>query len=156
MSSNQTAIPLPEIFIGTEKVNQRINLYMQNKRPLLNHALSEGGTAREDTKSIWYSKEHLETLLNEINIMEGDGIRIYFGAYESNNDIAPDQLCLLMMVTRPGEAVGSHKDIIYENEPGFTNRKEATTRSKAYYGGHLNTEGRPKPFNYGAPCPPIC
>ncbi|MFN8288947.1 MAG: hypothetical protein U0U70_01700 [Chitinophagaceae bacterium] len=156
MSGNQTAIPLPEIFIGTEKVNQRITLYMQNKRPLLNGALSTGGTTREETKSIWYSKEHLETLLSEINLMQGDGIRIYFGAYESDNDIAPDQLCLLMMVTRPGVTAGSHADIIYENEPGFAERKEATTRSKAFHGNDSDTEGRPKPFNYGAPCPPIC
>src|SRR5687768_14057983 len=111
MSNGQSVTPLPAIFIGTEKVNQRVDLYLENKRPLLSQALSTGGTTREETRSVWYSKEHIETLLSEIALMNGDGIRIHFGAYENDNDLAPGQLCLLMMITRTGSTPGVHTDI---------------------------------------------
>ncbi len=65
---------------------------------------------KEDTKSIWYSKEHIEILLEEIRVWKADGLRIYLGEYEEAA-IAPGQLCLLMVLTRKtadGKEPGRH------------------------------------------------
>ncbi len=155
MTTDQRATPLPDIFIGSEKVYERANLYLDNKRPLLTQALNEGGGYKEETKSVWYSKEHIETWLAEINLMDADGMRIYFGAYEHNSELAPDQLCLVMMLTRPKQNGQGHEDIIYENEPGFDGRAQIT-QSRSFNTSTFDSEGTPRPFNYGAPCPPIC
>jgi hypothetical protein len=155
MIDNLTVQPLPSIFVGKEIINQRVKLYMQHKHPLLSAGLSKNGVQREETKSIWYSKDHLQTLLNEITLAKGDGMRIYFGAYGNEEGRPEGQLCLLMVLTRPGTVSGSHKDIILEKEPDFEERKGAF--KKRSLGLDMETEDElPKEYNYGAPCPPIC
>lgn len=155
MLESQPAIPLPDIYIGTERVYQLVNSYLEHKRPVLNQFLSKDGAKREETKSIWYSKEHVQTWLDEINLMNADGMRVYFGTYDEKSEIAPGQLCLLMMLTRAGENAGTHIDLIYENEPGFSERMEAS-KSRSSSKGSYDMEERPRPHNYGSPCPPIC
>ena len=147
--------PLPAIFIGKEKINQRVKLYQRIKHPLLSQELSSGGIPREDTKSIWYSREHIEMLLSEINQMDADGIRVYFGAYEQGSGIADGQLCLLMVLTRPSADGFSHRDIILEDEPGFEERVQMT-QSRSTEDETGLPGGIPREYNYGSPCPPIC
>lgn len=149
-----TTQPLPEIFVGREVINSRIKLYLQNKHPLLSQALTQNGVSREDTKSIWYSRDYIETIMNEMNIMNADGLRMYFGAYGNEEGRPEGQLCILMVLTR---ANGSgHKDIILENEPQFEIRKNMATARSRSNGSSNHEDELPREYNYGAPCPPIC
>ena len=59
MFTKELQQPLPAIFIGREKINQRVKLFQQTKHPLLSQALSSNGTPSQETKSIWYYKEHI-------------------------------------------------------------------------------------------------
>lgn len=153
MQNTNQAQPLPEIYIGTELVHEMVERYQTEKYPLLKEAQLAKGGALSETKSVWYSKEHIETLLSEIELMDANGLRIYFGAYDENHPIAPGQQCLLMVLTRASEKGGGNQDIVYEKEPGFQERMNATANSRSL---DLPAEGTPKPFNYGSPCPPIC
>lgn len=155
MSTNETLQALPAIFIGKDKINQRVKLYQQNKHPLLSEAISSPGNPRQDTKSIWYSKEHVETWLNEMNQMGASGVRVYFGAYEEDAELAPGQLCLLMVLTRLSANGYSHKDIILENEPDFEERLQLA-QARSLDGETDTPGGTPREYNYGSPCPPIC
>jgi hypothetical protein len=146
---NNAYTPLPTIFIPKDVINRRVKLFMQKKHPLLSEALTENGITRQDTRSVWYSKEHMEIWLNEMNLYGADGMRIYFGAYAEEDGIRNGQLCLLMVLTRPGGTSDTHRDIVFEDEgPG--------ARSLNGGGDDEEEEGRPKQFNYGSPCPPIC
>jgi len=142
MRDNDQAQPLPSIFIATEQFQGMIEKYQTEKYPLLRDAQVVKGATRSETKSIWYSKEHIETLLNEISLMNANGLRIYFGAYAEDHPVAPGQQCLLMVPTRATE-----------NGTGIQDRVNATINSRSL---ELPEEGTPKPFNYGSPCPPIC
>lgn len=144
--------PLPDIFVGKDIINDRVIRYRQDKHPLLSQALSGNGAAREETKTIWYSKEYIQVLMDEMELMEADGVRVYLGAYGNEPDRPEGQLCLLMVLTR-ANGEGRHKDIVLENEPGFSMRVSA---SRSLDSGLIEGDGLPREYNYGAPCPPIC
>lgn len=153
MDTKTMAPPLPEIFVGKDIVNARVKLYLQNKHPLLSQELSKDGVGRLDTRNVWYSKEYLQTLMNEMVYLNADGVRIYFGAYGNEEGRPEGQLCLLMVLTRPSST--GHKDIVLEDEPDFEARKNQIL-SRSFNGGlNLNDEV-PREYNYGSPCPPIC
>ncbi|HTI07439.1 MAG TPA: hypothetical protein VL832_02750 [Puia sp.] len=147
--------PLPEIFIGKETISRRIRNYLQNKHALLSEGLSKKDDARQETKSIWYSKEHLRTWLAEMDLMDADGMRVYLGAYGDDEGPASGQICLLMVLTRAFMDGNFHKDIILEDEPEFEVRKQSLEAKRA--GNEIFTD-MPilREYNYGSPCPPIC
>lgn len=142
--------PLPFFFVGKAVTNDRIKNYADNKHPLLSTAIG-----KPDTKNIWYSKEHIAKLLEEINLVDGgDGIRIHIGMYESSHEFA-GQTCLLMTTTKEvisGETI-THQDIFIEEQPGFSERS-ALPRAIAFPGN--DPLSQKKDFNYGSPCPPRC
>jgi hypothetical protein len=156
MQNINSPAPLPEIFISKETLDSRIQNYLTDKLPLLRDAQKNKGVTREETKSIWYSKEHIENWLREINLLNADGMRICFGAYGENENIVSGQLCLVMVLTRPIENTNSHSDIVYENEPDFTARVNATSNARSLTNPVFNDGSKEKQFNYGSPCPPIC
>lgn len=146
---SQTVKSLPFFFIGRSLTLERINNYLNHKHGLLSQSLG-----KMDTKRIWYSKEHIAKLLEEIEYVGGDGVRVSFGMYENSNEYA-GQLCLLMNVTRDqtvGDTV-SHVNVILENEPDYEDRS-ALQRDIIL----PSDEETPidKDFNYGSPCPPRC
>ena len=149
------ATPLPAIFVGREVIKDRVTRYQREKQPLLTRALHEQGIYSQETKSIWYSREHVETWLKEMDLMDADGMRIYLGAYGKEEGRPEGQLCLLMVLTRADEEPESHNDIILEEEPGFEERK-ASVKSRAVTDDIFSGNGLPKEYNYGSPCPPIC
>jgi len=157
MLNQQTAKPLPDIFIGKELLDSRVARYQADKHPVLSQQLSGDGPYREDTKSVWYTREHVESWLDEIRYLNADGMRIYFGAYGDNEEgRPPGQLCLLMVMTR-ADGSGFQGDIILENESDFEDRLQgARTRTLGPGTGILAQTSVPKEYNYGAPCPPIC
>jgi hypothetical protein len=158
MLNHQTVKPLPDIFIGKELLDSRVARYLTRKHPVLSKQLSGDGPYREDTRSVWYTREHVESWLEEIRHLNADGMRVYFGAYGDNEEgRPPGQLCLLMVMTRSDGSGRLHGDIILEDESDFEARLQGA-RSKALDpgAGILSQTSIPKEYNYGAPCPPIC
>jgi hypothetical protein len=141
--------PLPSFYIGKSITDERISNYATNKHPILSQAIG-----KPDTKNIWYSKEHVAKLLEEIEAAGGDGLRINLGMYESSHEFA-GQLCLLMTTTREITSGGQvfHQNVVLEQEPGFDLRS-ALPRSVLFPGDDFMAVK--KDFNYGSPCPPRC
>jgi hypothetical protein len=149
--------PLPSIFEGKETVNNRVRRYIEGKHALLSAAMQQKDSAREETRSVWYSKIHIETWLQEMNDLGANGMRIYFGEKEitegnENNLIAQatqasGQLCLLMVLTRAGIYQDSHINIIYEDEDDYENRKNSPDANSL-------TDGE-RQFNFGGYSPPM-
>lgn len=135
MLEQNGATSLPFFFVGKTITNQRIQRFAATKHQLLSENLQ-----KQDTKAIWYTKDHIELLLEEMKKAEADGLRIYFGAYGENENYS-GQLCLLMVMTTAGPN-GSHVDITIEDAPDYQARSI--------------DEDRPRDFNVGSPCPPIC
>lgn len=152
MSNQASSNPLPVFYVGKAVTAQRIERYASTKHPLLSE-----GIGKPDTKSIWYSKEHLETLLAEITLVEGDGLRVFFGTYEEAHEQFSNQICLLMVPTRAKEINGItvHSNVLLENEPGFSERS-SSTRGLDLKSENVVIDEKKKEFNYGSPCPPIC
>jgi hypothetical protein len=151
MITQTSAKPLPFFFIGQQQTQERIGNYLSQKHGLLTTSLG-----KPDTKSIWYSREHVEKLLEEIDYNSGDGLRIYFGAYEEGHEFE-GQLCLVMYVTRQegsGE-LATHPNIVLENMPDYESRS-AQERDVIFFPGESIFTSRKKDFNYGSPCPPRC
>lgn len=151
MITDQIATPLPRIFIDKGTLRRRVNLFLQNKHRILSQAMSSQDVQRVETRSIWYSKDHVQSWLDEMNLMGADGMRVYLGTYEEG--MSAGQLCLLMVLTRLGEDDQTHWDIILEDEPGFQERLDA---SRAITLDEPGEEECGKQYNYGSPCPPIC
>ena len=114
---------------------------MNTKHGLLSNAIN-----KPDTKSVWYSREHIQGLLDEMIHANADGLRIYFGAYSENHEYSK-QLCLLMVMTRLNSQRGFQADFSIEDEPDFSERS-ALERGI--------TDFKKKDYNVGSPCPPIC
>lgn len=136
MLQQNGATPLPFFFVGKTLTNQRISNFLATK-----HAILSEGLGKTDTKSVWYTRDHIAQLLEEMNRSGADGLRVYFGAY-GENETYSGQLCLLMVMTEPKGQTGGHKDITIEDAADFQARSI--------------DENRTRDFNVGSPCPPIC
>jgi hypothetical protein len=136
MLKQDAARPLPFFYVGKKLTRERIGRYAKNKHILLSEKLG-----KPDTKSVWYTKEHITQLLEEMNHAGADGLRIHLGEY-GENDTYSGQSCLLMVMTKPGTQNGGHIDITIEEAADFNARSFDNTT--------------PRDFNVGSPCPPIC
>lgn len=146
----ETARPLPPFYIGKQLTRQRIDKYINEKHGILSEEID-----KEDTKSIWYSRDHFATLLEEIDAAGGDGIRIFFGAYEDGHEFA-GQLCLLFNSTREIIVNGSivHANVYLENELDYSAR---TAQSRDFIIHPIDgLKPKDRDFNFGQPCPPRC
>lgn len=147
MAKQDSITPLPYFFVGKDITLERIGNYLNNKNNVLSTALG-----RTDTKSIWYSRDHISKLLDEIDHAGGDGLRICFGAYESTHEYA-GQLCLMMVCTKENNTVDppGHTNVYLEDLPDFEQRS-ALPRAVSDF----PSETSKKDFNFGSPCPPRC
>jgi len=151
MGNQDNPKPLPFFFVGKDITTERKTSYATQKNNLLSQAIG-----KPDTTSIWYSKEHIVKLLEEIEYAGGDGLRVYFGMYEPSHEFA-GQTCLLMNTTRE-KIVGEniiHPDVVLENEPDYTGRS-TLPRDIIVFPGDDSTLSVKRDFNYGSPCPPRC
>ena len=142
MTTARFAKPLPTFFLGKTAANARISQFMDSKHILLSTDLR-----KTDTKSIWYSFEHIQNLFKELVFLNADGLRIYFGEYDAKHPDFPGQLCLVMVPTRLNEETLGHEDVIMEEDIDFSERPGSDS---------FISEENSKAFNYGAPCPTIC
>ena len=136
MLKQDAARPLPYFYVGTTITNERVSRFSQSKHALLSEKLG-----KPDTKAVWYTKEHIAQLLQEMEHAGADGLRIYLGEYGEDENYS-GQLCLLMVMTKETEGIGAQSDITIEDAPDFQAR---------------SVDGqKPRDFNVGSPCPPIC
>jgi hypothetical protein len=136
MLKQDGAKPIPFFYVGRTITNERVSRFSENKHALLSKQLG-----KPETQSVWYTREHIELLLEEINHAGADGLRIYLGEYGEEENYS-GQLCLLMVMTKEGADKDTHNDIIMENTADFQAR---------------SLDGnKPRSFNVGSPCPPIC
>ncbi|MGB8194620.1 MAG: hypothetical protein WCF67_21995, partial [Chitinophagaceae bacterium] len=147
----QVVPPLPYFFVGRDTATARIQKYLSEKHPLLSNSIN-----KPETKTIWYSIDHLRKLMDEIEYLQADGLRIYLGMYEEGHPIAPGQLCLMMVPTRLN-AEEKNEDVITEEEPDFSDR-ELMPKSEPEWklNGSPLGKRKDKDYNYGSPCPPVC
>lgn len=160
MSKQITVRELPDFFVGQAIARKRIQAFMNNKYPLLTQ-----NNTKPESRSIWYSFQHIQALYEELSYLNASGLRIYFGEYlqpgiqDPNPLVTGDatrhaalagQLSLLMVPTEAYIAANDeprHRDLIIENDPGFSDRLMGLTLEE-----FLST----KPYNAGSPCPPAC
>jgi hypothetical protein len=146
MQKDFTPKPLPFFYVGQATTTDRVGNYTTQKHPLLSQAIG-----KPDTKNIWYSKEHLIKLLEEIEHAQGDGFRVHFGMYEAGHEYE-GQLCLQMNVTRAVSVEQNtyHVNVILEEEADYPER---SSLQRDVIGD--DNAGK-RDFNYGSPCPPLC
>lgn len=120
--------------VNTEHVNNIISNYkkerwVQNSRHI----------GKEDSLSVWYSVEELEEFLEKVKEYGGDGIKMYFGAYDKEHAPKPlyaDRQTIVLVATKTKEtAEGQVNKDLYISE-------EERTTILAY--------------NVGNICPPFC
>jgi hypothetical protein len=104
-----------EQFIGKYVANERI------RRFLAKRSLKSTNIDHDITLSIWYSKEFIESIMQEMEHYGYDGLRFYFGTYEEDHPDYPNQNCLVIIPTRFIEG-DTHEDIILEDQADFAAR----------------------------------
>lgn len=152
-----SAKPLPMGFLSQDLINNRTWLYKMRLQPEappeLNIPIVEPD---KETRSVWYSKEQVQTWLNEIEHYNGDGLRIYFGRKGNEpNPVdplhtfppAPGQLCLVMVITKPGIERDAHTNVVYERQADYNDRHAATLELERQTGA--------KGINAGSYRPPM-
>ncbi|WP_299886944.1 hypothetical protein [uncultured Lacinutrix sp.] len=147
MKKSNSAKKLPFFFIGKETTEKRKENFIRKKHPVLCKELG-----KVETKSIWYTREHIAKLLEEIDYANGNGITLHFGAYEKGHEFE-DQLCLVMNITRinVNGKVSFQENVVLENESDFADRSKNDRLQQS-----PNEKNIKRDFNFGSPCPPRC
>ena len=125
---------VPSIFISKTDVNSRIKNFQDHKLPLLSNAIG-----KSDSTSAWYSMEQFDEIVREMHLQDASGLRVYFGAYDSTDELYANQLTIIFVPTFKNEATGNHRDIVIEDPTSW--------------GGRL---GDPKYLDTISLCPPMC
>ncbi|MGD1959790.1 MAG: hypothetical protein ACFB2Y_13100 [Fulvivirga sp.] len=141
MESRKNIKALPYFYVGKKLTDERIARFLKRRYPALCQELG-----RDDTRSIWYTREHIAQLLEEIDNANGNGIRMHFGVYEEGHRYE-GQLCIVSNVTREVTKNGAdyNLNVKVEDEPDFIERHALWEEKQAF-----------EDFNFGAPCPPRC
>jgi hypothetical protein len=105
-------------FVSTEHVDTVIKNYKQNRWVHNSRRLG-----KEDSLSVWFSVEDLETFLEKAKEHGGDGVRFYFGAYDENFTEKPlyaGRQTVVMVATKQKETMSgtTDKDIYFNTDKG--------------------------------------
>ncbi|MFT3935061.1 MAG: hypothetical protein QM726_15650 [Chitinophagaceae bacterium] len=121
--------------VGTKHVESLLSNYKKER-----WAQNSKRLGKEDSLSVWYSIEELQSFINTAKANGADGIKMYFGVYDVNtaNDVK--------YIGRQTVVLVASKTKELEN---------GTTIDKSIYVG---SEGKPEilAFNVGRVCPPNC
>jgi hypothetical protein len=120
--------------VNTEHVDSVIKNYKQER--WIHNSKRLG---KEDSLSVWYSVEELEEFLEKVKDHGGDGIKIYFGAYDKEYPEQPlyaGRQTVVLVATK-----------VKETASGVVNKD-------LYLGGE--TENTILAYNCGGLCPPFC
>jgi Uri superfamily endonuclease len=120
--------------VNTEHVNRVISNYKKER-----WAHNSKHIGKEDSLSVWYSVEELEEFLAEVKEHGGDGIKMYFGAYDTEHAPVPlyaERQTVVLVATKVRETENgqANKDLYVADEKGTTILA----------------------YNAGSLCPPLC
>src|SRR5258705_6749449 len=120
--------------VDTAHVNDVIRNYKQERWVHNSKRLG-----KEDSMSVWYSVEEIEEFMEKIKEHGGDGVRLYFGAYDkqySEKPLYAGRQTVVLVATKEKETVTGiiNKDLYINTENGFTILA----------------------YNAGGLCPPFC
>ena len=106
--------------VNTEHVNRVISNY--KKERWVNNSKHIG---KEDSLSVWYSVEELEEFLAKVKDHGGDGIKMYFGAYDKEHaprELYKDRQTVVLVATKAKDTENGevNKDLYINNEKGNT------------------------------------
>ena len=120
--------------MNTEHVNNIISNYKKER-----WAQNSRHIGKEDSLSVWYSVEELEEFLEKVKEHGGDGIKMYFGAYDKEHAPKPlyaDRQTIVLVATKTKESAEGQV-----NKDLYISEKEHTTILA---------------YNAGTMCPPFC
>lgn len=120
--------------VNTKHVNTVISNYKKER-----WAHNSKHIGKEDSLSVWYSREELEEFLTTVKEHGGDGIKMYFGAYGHDDAPKPlyaDRQTIVLVATKTRETING--DV---NKDLYVSNKEKTSILA---------------YNVGKMCPPIC
>lgn len=120
--------------VNTEHVNNIISNYKKER-----WAQNSRHIGKEDSLSVWYSVEELEEFLEKVKEHGGDGIKMYFGAYDKEHAPKPlyaDRQTIVLVATKTKETAEGQV-----NKDLYISEKEHTTILA---------------YNVGNICPPFC
>jgi len=116
--------------------------YVKNYEAHAGHVDTTGGNnitqGLPNTRSIWFSKERLQAMLNKVGSIDGDGIRFYFATYDAKYDPANKNNSLekkhwgfntLLMVSTKDSIAGT--DTLHRDYYGTQIVSSAAASSKA-------------------------
>jgi hypothetical protein len=135
--------PLPGNFIPKEEASRLIANFQQGGKMRLLSIFNE----KAETKSIHYTREFIENILEEMNTAQATGLRLYFGNFAETDSNPKDpnkqdrRLMAIFVMTQ--DIDGIETDIFLEDAPDFAARLE-------------NTPTIGTTFDHGKPCPPDC
>ncbi len=120
--------------VNTEHVNEVVTNYKQQR-----WVHNSKRIGKEDSLSVWYSLEELEAFMAKAKLHGGDGIRLYFGAYDEKHAPRPEyagRQTVVFVATKQKETLNGEvdKDLYINTENGSTILA----------------------YNIGRPCPPMC
>jgi hypothetical protein len=104
--------------VNTEHVNSVIRNYKQQR-----WAHNSNRLGKEDSLSAWFSVEELQEFFEKVKDHNGDGIRIYFGAYDQDYTEQPlyaGRQTVVLVATKQKETGNgdANKDIYIQTEKG--------------------------------------
>ena len=106
--------------VNTEHVDNVIKNYKQERWVHNSKRLG-----KEDSLSVWYSVEELQEFMDLIKTHGGDGVKLYFGAYDKNYTETPlyaGRQTVVLVATKQKETIegAANKDIYITTEDGNT------------------------------------
>ena len=107
---------------STQEVDNIIRNYKKDR--WINNSENIG---KEDSLSAWWSIAEIESFLEQAKNSGGDGVKFYFGAYDSNYEAKPeysDRQTIVMVATKQKDGLYggvANKDIYVTGEDGQCN-----------------------------------
>lgn len=106
--------------VNTKHVNTVISNYKKER-----WAHNSKHIGKEDSLSVWYSVEELEEFLTTVKEHGGDGIKMYFGAYDQQDAPQPlyaDRQTIVLVATKTKDSLKGeiNKDLYIGNNEGNT------------------------------------
>lgn len=106
--------------VNTEHVDNVIKNYKQERWVHNSKRLG-----KEDSLSVWYSVEELQEFMELIKAHGGDGVKLYFGAYNKNHTETPlygGRQTVVLVATKQKETENGtvNKDVYITTENGNT------------------------------------
>ena len=106
--------------VNTEHVNRIIRNYKQER-----WVHNSKRIGKEDSLSVWYSVEELEQFLAKVKDHGGDGVKLYFGAYDTEHapvELYAERQTVVLVATKEKTTANGvlNKDVYINTNEGLS------------------------------------